>query len=168
EGPHRAEEPAEDRRAHGRRVRRVRGQRRGERPGLREGEGPAGADGSAGRTGPRGAPARRDAPPAQGAGEEREVERSDPEVREEAAQAGRRHDQPLSRPRLSGLASQASPLRPRLSGGRTHASQAASPLRRPRPRLSRNPSPLSRPAFPPNGNLGTLVQKSLSAPRKII
>src|SRR5699024_12122368 len=97
------------------------------------------------------APARRDAPPAQGAGEEREVERSDPEVREEATQAGRRHDHPLSRPRLSGLASQAA---------------EPSPLRQ--PRLSRDPSPLSRPAFPPNGNLGTLVQKSLSAPRKIV
>src|SRR5699024_9952247 len=106
-----------------------------------EGEGPAGADGSAGRTGPRGAPARRDAPPAQGAGEEREVERSNPEVREEAAQAGRRHDQPLSRPRLSGLASQASPLRPRLSG---LASQAAEPTLLRQPRLSGGRGPASR------------------------
>src|SRR5699024_1816265 len=113
-------------------------QRRGDRPGLREGEGPAGADGSAGRTGPRGAPARRDAPPAQGAGEEREVERSDPEVREEATQAGRRHDQPLSRPRLSGLASQASPLRrpnPRFSGSLASQAAAAPPLEGPQPTL---------------------------------
>src|SRR5699024_10219906 len=136
EGPLRAEEPDEDRRDHRRRVRRVRGQRREDRPGVREDEGPAGADGSAGRTGARGADARRGAPVATGAGEEREVERSDPEVREEAAQAGRRHDQPLSRPRLSGLASQAAEptllRQPRLSGGRGPASRgtpALSPVR---------------------------------------